>query len=236
MKNVFLNMCLCCAVLLSVMGLLFAPAFAADFSGGVNLTSNYVYRGVSYSDNKAAIQGFVKSTGDNGFGVGVGLTSWHDQVDDSRVIISPFVSYTQKSGRFTTEWKVIYRNYFGEPSIDWVEGIVKTTFGLGSGFSTWAELASSPSYMRDDGLMYNATYGIDYHYKGLMVGGHYGYKDVSGDEFTGGHINRYWSGYIAHGIHENALVELRYTNTNVSAEYPYDLADEHYVASLKFGF
>lgn len=235
-RNMCLNMCLCCAVLLSVVGLLFAPAFAADFSGGVNLTSNYVSRGISYSDNKPAIQGFIKSTGENGFGVGLGLMSWHDQINDSRVILVPFVSYTQKADRFITEGKIVYRNYFGEPSIDWIEGILKTTCDLGGGLSASVEFSTSPEYMRDDGLMYNTTFGLDYGYKGLMIGGYYGYKDVSGNDFSDGHINRYWSGYIAHGIHENALIELRYTNTNVSQDYTDILADEHIIASLKFGF
>lgn len=216
------------------------PAFAADFSGGVNLTTNHVYRGISYSANKAAVKGFVKTTGENGIGVGLGLTSWHDQVDDSRVVLAPFVSYTYESWAFVTEGKVIYRNYFGEPSIDWVEGIIKTTCDVlhtvDYSWSAWGEFSSSPAYMRDDGLMYNATFGLDYRYKGLMVGGHYGYKDVAGDDFTDGHIDRYWSGYIAHGIHENALIELRYTNTNMSEAYSHGMADEHYIASLKFGW
>lgn len=208
----------------------------AEVSGGVNLTSNFVYRGISYSDNKQAIQGFLQTKGANGIYVGSAITSWHDQINDSKVVLVPYVGYEYKRDNYLIDLHIKYRNYFGEPSYDWIEGVLTGTYRLSENLSTSLELATSPEYMRNDGIMYNTTYSIDYHYRMVLAGMHYGWKDIKGNDFTDGHTDKYWGLSLGIGLHENALLEYSYSNTNMSDAYPFNMADEHHVVSLKFGF
>lgn len=53
-----------------MLGAISAPALAVDVDGNASLVSQYVWRGYPSSDEKAAVQGGVDATWDNGFYVG----------------------------------------------------------------------------------------------------------------------------------------------------------------------
>lgn len=211
-------------------------SFATEIHGGINLTTNFVYRGISYSDNKQAIQGFIETKGENNITVGVAGSSWYDQVSNSHGIIIPYVKYTKQIDIHKIETEIKYRNYFGEPSYDWFECLFSGTYKLSPRLSTKLEVAISPDYMRSDGFMYNTEFMVSYAFNFLFLNGYYGRKDVNGDSFTNGFTDKYWGCGIGIPLHKNALVEFNYSDTNSDTFYPADMNGEKYFINLKFGF
>ena len=157
-----------------------APAVAPAFttSGNVALTSNYVFRGVSYSANHLALQGGVDLTKTpiNGLTAGV----WGSSLDAGTEVD-------------------LYANYgFKLGAVDFSVGYIDYTYSASSTYATGGEANVAATYA---GLTLKISKGIsgalsDYYYeanytreiaqvKGLSLGLHYGNDALSKkDDYT----------------------------------------------------
>lgn len=84
--------------MLSCLGLLSAGAAHAEVSGSITLTSDYLFRGISQTDGKPALQGGVEWAHDSGFYVGTwgSSISWLADSDpeiSSQLELDGYVGY-----------------------------------------------------------------------------------------------------------------------------------------------
>lgn len=91
------------ALALVLAGLAAAPAVQAGTSGSVTVTSDYLFRGVTQTNKKPALQGGVTYTADSGFYVGGwgSSISWLSDADpavSSQAELDGFMGYSGKFG------------------------------------------------------------------------------------------------------------------------------------------
>jgi uncharacterized protein (TIGR02001 family) len=150
-------------------------AQAADasgpFSGGVALTSDYRFRGVSQSDNNPAVQGWVQY--DHASGAFANL--WLSTIDlndeafyDSSVEIDLTAGYNFKLGENTgATVKAVYYWYAdadtpaGAPDYDYWEFAVGANHDYGK-LSVHTELAYSPDFFAESGDAWALSGGASY--------------------------------------------------------------------------
>ncbi len=142
-----------------------APAAqAADasgpFSGGVSLTSDYRFRGISQSDRDPALQGWVQYDHASGAFANVWFSTidFNDEASyDSSVEVDLTAGYNFKLGENTgASVKAVYYWYAdadtpaGDPEYDYWEFAVGATHDYGK-VSVKAELAYSPDFFEERG-------------------------------------------------------------------------------------
>ena len=93
----------------------FATAANAEFSGSVSLVSDYMWRGITQTSSKPALQGGVDWAGDSGLYVGAWASNidWGDCCDESVEVDL----YAGIAGGDTVTWDVGY-NYYWFPGAD----------------------------------------------------------------------------------------------------------------------
>ena len=112
-----------------------AEAPKSNFTWNLSATSDYVFRGVSQTSRKPAIQGGLDyAFGDSGFYVG----GWGSNVDfgdhdGPDIELDTYVGYSKDvSADWNVDFSVLHYAYFGERStygsIDYNEYFVKTTY------------------------------------------------------------------------------------------------------------
>ena len=100
-------------------GLLTAGSASAEVSGSVAVVSDYLFRGVTQTSEKPALQGGVTWTHDSGFYAGGwgSSISWLSDADpdvSSQVELDMFAGYTGKFGQSEFGYDVGL-NYYGYP-------------------------------------------------------------------------------------------------------------------------
>ena len=100
-------------------GLLTAGSASAEVSGSVAVVSDYLFRGVTQTSEKPALQGGITWTHDSGFYVGGwgSSISWLSDADpdvSSQVELDMFAGYTGKFGQSEFGYDVGL-NYYGYP-------------------------------------------------------------------------------------------------------------------------
>jgi uncharacterized protein (TIGR02001 family) len=161
------------------------------FSATLTFTSDYVFRGVSNSDEDMAVQGSFDWAHPSGFYLGV----WGSNSDfgaDSPVEVDWYGGYANALGPINYDIAALYYTFPGnnaDPDIEYFEahlGLsysfpiepVTPTIGVGYNFS--------PDFYGEDGTAHyvNATLDVALP-KGFGVGAEIGYQDVEGDKSTG---------------------------------------------------
>jgi uncharacterized protein (TIGR02001 family) len=129
-----------------------AAAAADDFSGQAAVVSDYVLRGVSYSDGHAAVQGSL--TWSNAGGVtGLHADGWVSSIDFGRgdpakAELWGTVGYTASAGPLTIDTGLEYTHYAGAPKAlhyAYYDGFVSATAALGV-VSATAAVRHAPDY------------------------------------------------------------------------------------------
>lgn len=178
------------------------PASPHTLSANVNLTSDYVFRGVSQSQNQPAIQGGFDYAHASGFYIGTwgSSVSWVNDggyKEDSSMEIDLYGGYRGSAGDFGYDVGLITYYYPGD-QIDAANDPDTTEVYVGA---SWKFLSAKYSYTVSDrfvgwgtaddindpngdtdGSYYvelNANYGLD---KGWTLIGHVGYQDVKDNE------------------------------------------------------
>ena len=154
-------------------------AGAAELSGNVTFGSDYVYRGISQTDEEPTIQGGFDAVSDSGLYAGV----WASNVAfDGSIEIDYYVGFSQETEVFTYDIGFIHYNYpnqpQGQPDSNFSEVYGSITV---RGFT--AGLAVSNDFFGETG---SATYAsIDYEMSlpnDLSLTLHYGAQSIDDGE------------------------------------------------------
>ena len=183
------------AMALALVGLAAASTAHAGTSGNVSVTSDYVFRGVSQSNGKPAIQGGVEYAADSGFYVG-GWGSSISWLSDLSVDAAPISSnveldvYGGYRGKFNDvvsyDVGALYYYYPGEyPSGFNSANTLELYAGLTVAASEKVSLTAKYSYATTDLFGYTDSSGSGY----LDVGANF----AVGDGWTiGAHAGKQW--------------------------------------------
>jgi uncharacterized protein (TIGR02001 family) len=204
-----------------------------NMSGSVWLTTDYVFRGLSNSDEHPAAQGSLDYTF-RGFYVGI----WgsNTSFSDASIEIDYYAGYTGSLGKLDYDIMGIYYGYpeadSSVPEPDYFEAHLGLSYKfedlalepvLGAGYNF------SPDYFGEDdvGHYFNATLDLSLPWWGLTLGGEVGYQDVEGDKSTGNNLGMggndgfdyvHWRISIAKDIPDWFTLDLGYHHTDDDAE------------------
>jgi len=162
------------------------PAMAEGVSGNLTFTTDYVFRGVSQTDEAAAIQGGFDYEHGNGLHAGV----WGSNVDfndtrDGSMELDIYAGFGNEVGAFSYDVGGIYYMYPGAESeldYDFWEAYVSAGYDFDA-FAVSASINYSPEFFGDTGDAVYYAAGVDVplpHDFGLSA--HVGYQDI--DEST----------------------------------------------------
>jgi uncharacterized protein (TIGR02001 family) len=179
-----------------------APASPHTLSGNIALTSDYVFRGISQSQNEAAIQGGFDYAHSSGFYAGTWASSqsWVKEggyKNDSSMEIDLYGGYKGSMGDIGYDVGVITYYYPGDQvagandpdttevylGASWKFLSAKYSYTVSDRFVGWGTADDPANTNGDtDGSYYielNANYGLD---NGWGLIGHVGYQDVKDND------------------------------------------------------
>ena len=215
-----------------------APAQAAEITGYAVLTTDYVFRGISYSDGHAAAQLGGEIEIDSGLYFG----AWASTVDLARgaairrdLEVDYYIGYgLDVAKRWRVGANVVSYNFPGTKGpfdYDYVEYSINCNYDD----RVWFEYSYSPDLFHSGASTHNYEIYAEWQPGGnVTVGGGAGLYDVS--ELAGADYS-YWQLGITHPL-GLADVDLRYFDTSDSVPIisePYE-ADARIVLSLRFQF
>ena len=168
-----------------VAGLLAASgaASAIELSGNVALTTDYVWRGVSLSDNSPAVQGGFDADLGNGLYAGV----WGSNVEagDASLELDLYAGWATEVAGVGIDLGIIHYHFSGEPSINANEVYV----GLSLGPVTLTQYVGLDTGVENTGDRDFGNYtdlGLELgEYAGVALAAHAGFYDVKegGDDY-----------------------------------------------------
>jgi len=169
------------------------PFALKNFSGMAAITSDYVFRGLSQTDEDPALQVNFDYTHPVGFFMGVWGSNVDETISKGNVELDLYAGFKNEIvENFTYDLSIIYYWYPGDsrdPESDFVEGHIGLSYAftkvplepnLGMGFNY------SPDFYGEDGDAYyiNATLGLALPHR-FGLGFEVGYQSVEGDRTTG---------------------------------------------------
>jgi uncharacterized protein (TIGR02001 family) len=189
-----------------------APAGPFDkdnFSANIAFTSDYIFRGISLSDNRPAVQGGF-DWAYNGFYVGTWGSSI-EPVEEERVELDYYAGYTGEIGGFTYSVDFIYYDYPGDSGtysngVDAKDDLAYYEYGGSVGYNFGGDLAPtiglsilhSPDFFAETGsaTAYESSLGLSLPWD-LSASLHYGYQDldkkyanIAGYDYYGASISK----------------------------------------------
>lgn len=219
----------CAAAAATLFAASAASAQTPDVAWNVAVTSDYVFRGFSQTDEDPAIQGGVDVTFGSGFYAG----AWASNVDfgdDTDAEVDIYGGYRTEAAGFALDFGVIGYLYVNPPSgsdYDYVEFKAAASRAVGP-VTVGAAVYFSPDFF---GLDEEATY-VEANASFTpapkwTVSGALGYQalDVNDDYTT-------WNAGVAYAITDNIVIDGRYHGADVDGP----LSDDRAVATLKFLF
>ncbi|WP_084397838.1 TorF family putative porin [Henriciella aquimarina] len=214
------------AVLAAAASVMATPAIAeGEWSGNVTLTSNYVFRGITQTDEGPAVQGGFDYASDS-FYVG----TWASAIDydnGTSAEIDFYGGWTPTVGVFDLDIGAIYYYYPDapdDPEQNFAEVYAGASTTLGEFVDVGASIAYSPEFYGEtgDAFYYSASAGIPLgEYFGVDAS--VGYS--SGDEDEGFTDYTDWSIGLTTSV-EGFDFDFRYIDTDL------DSVDESFVVSV----
>jgi len=198
----------------AIAGLLAASgaASALEISGNVALTTDYVWRGVSLSDNSTALQGGFDADLGNGLYAGV----WGSNVDieDGGLELDLYAGWATEISGVGVDLGVIHYHFDGSNELNTNEVYVGLSYGPATlthyvGLDTGSEFTGD----RDFGNYTDLALDLG-SVSGVALGAHVGYYDVSegGDD--------YWDVKLAASTSMFGVDwELAYTDTDHTGDF-----------------
>lgn len=212
-----------------------------EFSGNVGIVSNYVFRGISQTDEKAALQGGIDWAHDSGFYAGV----WGSNVDfnetpptdGASAEIDLYAGWGQSIGAFSYSIGGAYYAYPGADSnldYDFVEGLLTSGYELMEGLEVGALYAYSPEFFGNTGPAHYIEGSVGYSFDvgvPVSLGATIGHQTIDqGTDYTN------WSTTAAVTF-DNLEVGVSYTDTDLSkAQCGSDACDARGVAFVTYSF
>lgn len=227
------------------------PFAKTNFSGTATLTSDYVFRGLSQTNEDPAAQASFEYKHPVGVFLGVWGSTVDDTISDGNAEIDLYGGYRgQIFDNLGYELSIIYYWYPGgasDPELDYVEfhgGLNYTFAGLPLEPSVGVGFNYSPDFFGEDGsgYFYNGTLRFTLPY-GVGLGLELGYQDVKGDKTTGngrglngndGYDYLFWKA----GLSKEVLgfnLDVSYYDTN-EEEYFGPIGDSRVVFSISRSF
>lgn len=210
-----------------------APAIDVSFNIGAN--NDYVFRGISQTDEDPSVFGGVDLTfGGTGYaGVWVSNVDFGDATDAEYDI---YAGFKPAVGPVTLDVGVIYYGYLGAPSgadYDYFEGKFAASTTVGP-TTIGAAVYYSPDFFGgiDDALYYEANFAVAIPETKFTVGGALGHQALEGPgDYTT------WNLGVGFALTDNIGLDLRYFDTDLSGgEDPLSLGDSRIVGSVKLIF
>jgi uncharacterized protein (TIGR02001 family) len=174
---------------LAVGALVISGSAAAEFSANIGATSNYVWRGVSQTDDAAAVSGGLDYAHESGFYAG----TWASNVDfddDTTAEVDAYGGFANElAGGLGYDVGVIYYWYPGaKDDLDFTEIYLSLSYGPVSGGVAYT-VDKEDSDADDNDLYYHLGASFDVA-ETWSVGGTVGYYDFdSGGDYTHGQID-----------------------------------------------
>ena len=222
-----------------------------NFGASVALTTDYVYRGVSQTDENWAIQGSFDYGHSSGFYLGVWASNVDEIISEGNIEMDFYGGYSRELFKnFTFDIGVIYYFYPDPgtgPRRDFIEGVLGVNYAF-SNIALTPELGLSYNYSPDffgadrDGHHLLGTIDLTLPYE-FGLSGNLGYQDVKGDQTTGGTAGEggksgfdyfYWRVGLSKGI-KGFVLDLSYWDTN-EEDFLGSLADSRVVFTLSRTF
>ena len=221
-----------------------------NMSASVWLTTDYVFRGLSNSDENPAVQGSLDYTFQ---GFYVGIWGSNTSFTDAGIEIDYYAGYAGSSGKLGYDIMAIYYGYpdgGSNPEPDYFEahlGLTYTFEGapleptLGAGYNY------SPDYFGEDGDGHYVHGTLDLSLPhGFTLGGEVGYQDVEGDKSTGNSMGMdggdgfdyvHWRVSLTKEIPDWFTLDLSYHDTGDDAgDFFGDIADSRGVFTISRTF
>ena len=174
---------------LAVGALVISGSAAAEFSANIGATSNYVWRGVSQTDDAAAVSGGLDYAHESGFYAG----TWASNVDfddDTTAEVDAYGGFANElAGGLGYDVGVIYYWYPGaKDDLDFTEIYLGLSYGpVNAGINYTVDKEDSDADEND--LYYHLGASFDVA-ETWSVGGTVGYYDFdSGGDYTHGQID-----------------------------------------------
>ncbi len=224
-----------------------------NITGNVAFTTNYMFRGVSQTNDNPAIQGGLDYVHPLGFYLGV----WGSNVDlgiGTSVEIDYKGGYAQTFGDFKIDVGALYYSYPGWNDVPKNPGYFETHLGV---FYTmpvqWPVVPTmgvgwnwSPSFFYDDGTGNYVNGLLDFALPwNFGLGGEIGYQYVQGDTFSGngngqdggnGYDYMYYRASIYNNIPGWFKLDLSYMNTSGTKGFFGDLTGPKVVFTVSRTF
>ena len=212
-------------------------ARAQEFTVYAALTTDYVYRGISYSDEHAAAQLAIDVSGDAGFfgGVWASTTDLTSGTRNRSLEVDYYIGYVRY---FDNDWSTSlsvnrYTYPGGDGNVDYDYNELAAVFGFDD--RLWFELDYTDSLFGHDEAAYNVEVSASWPLPSLLTfSTSVGYYDVSE---TAGNGYSHWQVGISRPL-AWLSVDLRYHDTsNVPARIsPAHLADSRIALTLSAAF
>jgi len=227
------------------------PFAMSNFTGMAAITSNYIFRGVSQTDDDPAVQGSFEYKHPVGFYTGVWGSNVDDSVSEGNVELDLYAGFRKEIAEgLGLDLSIIYYWYPGDSQStqrDYVEGHVGLSYlfsklpldpNLGLGFNY------SPDFFGEDGNGYyvNGTLRLTLPYQ-FTLGFELGYQYVEGDKTTGngaglndgdGYDYLFWRIGISKEL-LGFVLDLSYYDTSES-QYFGKIGDDHIVFTISRSF
>jgi len=246
-------------VLVAFGGMVFAEEPAPDkevwnnpenISGTVWLATDYVFRGISNTDNKPTVQGSLDYAFKGFYG---GIWGSNTDFSDAHIEFDYYGGYSGAIGNFGYDLMAIYYSYpnaGANPSLNYFEAHLGVTYKFAGVFlepTIGAGYNFSPDYSGEDGLgnYVHGTLDLALPYE-FTLGGEIGYQDVEGDDTTGHNMGMnghdgydYWHYRVSltKDIPKWFTLDLSYHSTdNDAQDFFGDIADPRFVFTLSRTF
>jgi len=215
-----------------------------NFSAVVYLTTDYVDRGISFSDEDPAIQGSFDYAHPGGPFIGVWASSWDDTGYSNDIELDYYAGYSGTAKGFKYTLTGNYYTYPGakddgfefdyleiEALLEYVIEHLPLSPALGFGYGF------SPEYSWEDGQSHHAYGTLDLSLpKNFVLGFEAGYMDIEGDKTTpGGYDYLHWKIGLSTTLKGFGL-DLSYHDTDekdfFESFYGYNAGDSRIVFTL----
>lgn len=217
-----------------------APSWAGEWSANAAMTNNYIWRGLTQTENEAAVQGGIDYAADNGFYVGTWASNVNYGAGDAYSYEHDiYAGFAFNTGDISWDVGYLYYNYDKEANFDF--GEVYGSVGYGGFSATLSLLANTEADEapgQDFGFGEAYYLSLDYGFvigNGVEVGLHLGQHDGDFAEAFNGNDGSYLDYSVSFAKEGFAFT---ITDTDVeggAAEVPYDNDQIKFVVSYSVG-
>ena len=181
----------CSSLVVMTTALGMAPASADEWTANAAVHNNYIWRGLTQSENEAAVSGGIDFASDSGFYAGTWVSNVsYGAGDDFSYEHDLYAGYAGEAGEFSYDVGYLYYNYDDEADFDFAElygsiGVSGLTLGINLLAHTEANEGPGQDFGFGQALYLYADYGFELP-QGLELGLHVGWHDGDFNEAFNG--------------------------------------------------